>query len=39
MSRQRLMRVAADCGVRFEITWTKAQLQQAISEVMNDNGT
>ena len=38
MSRQRLMQVASDCGVRFEITWTKAQLKQAIVEVMNDNG-
>ena len=37
MSRQRLMQVAADCGVRFEIGWTKAQLKQAIIEVMNDN--
>ena len=38
MSRQRLMQVASDCGVRFEITWTKAQLKQAIIEVMDDNG-
>jgi len=37
MSRQRLMQVAADCGVRFEIGWTKAQSQQAIIEAMNDN--
>jgi len=37
MSRQRLMQVASDCGVCFEITWTKAQLKQAIIEVMNDN--
>ena len=38
MSRQRLQQVASDCGVRFEITWTKAQLKQAIIEVMNDKG-
>jgi hypothetical protein len=37
MSRQRLMRVASDCGVRFEINWTKAQLKQAIIEVLHDN--
>ena len=37
MSRQRLMRVAADCGVPFEISWSKAQLKQAIIEAMNDN--
>ena len=38
MSRRRLMQVASDCGVRAEITWTKAQLKQAIIEVMDDNG-
>jgi hypothetical protein len=38
MSRQRLMQVAADCGIRFEIGWTKAQLKHAIIEVLNDNG-
>ena len=38
MSRQRLMQVASGCGVGFETTWTKAQLKQAIIEVMNDNG-
>jgi hypothetical protein len=38
MSRQRLMQVASDCGVTFEVAWTKAQLKQAIIEVMNDNG-
>jgi hypothetical protein len=38
MSRQRLMQVASDCGARVEISWTKAQLKQAIIEVMNDNG-
>ena len=38
LTRQRLMQVAADCGVRFEISWTKAQLKQAIIEAMNDNG-
>ncbi len=37
MSRQRLMRVAADCGVRFGSAWTKAQLKQAIIEVLHDN--
>jgi hypothetical protein len=37
MSRQRLMQVAADCGVSFEITWTKAQLKQAIIEVLHGN--
>ena len=37
MSRQRLMRVAADCGVRFEIGWTKAQLKQAIIGVLHDS--
>jgi hypothetical protein len=37
MSRQRLMQVAADCGVRFETGWTKAQLKHAIIEVLNDN--
>ncbi len=37
MSRQRLMQVAAECGVRFEMAWTKAQLKQAIIEAMNDN--
>ena len=31
------MQVAADCGVRFEIGWTKAQFKQAIIEAMNDN--
>lgn len=38
MSRQRLMRVAADCGIRFDFGWTKAQLKHAIIEVLNDNG-
>jgi hypothetical protein len=38
MSRQRLMQVAADCGIRFDSGWTKAQLKQAIIEVLNDNG-
>ena len=37
MSRQRLMEVASDSGVRIEIGWTKAQLIQAILEAMNDN--
>jgi hypothetical protein len=37
MSRQRLMQVAADYGVRFEIGWTKAKLKQAIIEVLHDN--
>jgi hypothetical protein len=37
LSRQRLMQVAADCGVRFEISWTKAQLKQAIHEVLHGN--
>ncbi len=37
MSRQRLMQVAADSGVRFEISWTKAQLKQAIVEAMHDD--
>jgi hypothetical protein len=39
MSRQRLMKVAADCGVRFSIGWTKAQFKQAIIEALHDNGT
>ncbi len=38
LTRQRLMQVAAACGVRFEFSWTKAQLKQAIIEAMNDNG-
>lgn len=38
MSRQRLMQVAADCGIRFDFGWTKAQLKHAIIEVLNDNG-
>lgn len=38
MSRQRLMQVAADCGIRFGSGWTKAQLKHAIIEVLNDNG-
>jgi hypothetical protein len=38
MSRQRLMQVASDCGVRFDFGWTKAQLKHAIIEVLNDNG-
>jgi hypothetical protein len=38
MSRQRLMQVAADCGIRFNFGWTKAQLKHAIIEVLNDNG-
>ncbi len=37
MSRQRLKKVAADWGVRFENGWTKAQLKQAIVEVLHDN--
>jgi hypothetical protein len=37
MSRQRLMEVASDCGVRIETGWTKAQLIQAILEATNDN--
>ncbi len=37
MSRQRLMQVAANSGVRFEIGWTKAQIKQAIIEVLHDN--
>ncbi len=37
MTRQRLMQVAADCGVRFDIGWTKAQLKHAIIEVLNDS--
>ncbi len=37
LTRQRLMQVAADCGVRFEISWTKAELKQAIVEAMHDN--
>ncbi len=38
MSRQRLMQVAADCGIRFDFSWNKAQLKHAIIEVLNDNG-
>jgi hypothetical protein len=38
MSRQRLMQVAADCGIRFDFGWTKVQLKHAIIEVLNDNG-
>ncbi len=38
MSRRRLTQVASGCGVPFETSWTKAQLKQAIIEVMNDNG-
>lgn len=34
MSRQRLMQVAADCGIGFDFGWTKAQLKQAIVEVL-----
>ncbi len=37
MSRQQLKQMASDCGVRCEITWTKAQLKQAIIEVLHDN--
>lgn len=37
MSRQRLMQVAADIGLRFDIGWKKAQLKQAIIEVLHDN--
>lgn len=37
MSRQRLMQVASDCGVIFDIGWTKAQFKNAILEVLNDN--
>jgi hypothetical protein len=37
MSRRRLMQVAGDCGVRFDISWSKAQLKQAISEVLHGN--
>ncbi len=35
--RQRLMQIAADCGIRFDIGWTKAQLKQAIIGVLNDS--
>jgi hypothetical protein len=38
MPRQRLMQVAAGCGIRFDFGWTKAQLKHAIIEVLNDNG-
>ena len=38
LPRKRLMQVAADCGVRFEAGWTKAELKQAIIEVLNGNG-
>jgi hypothetical protein len=38
MSRRRLMQVAADCGIRFDFGWTKAQLKHSIIEVLNDNG-
>jgi hypothetical protein len=38
MSRQRLMQVAAAHGIRIDFRWTKAQLKQAIVEVLNDNG-
>jgi hypothetical protein len=38
MSRRRLIQVAADCGIRFDSGWTKAQLKHAIREVLNDNG-
>jgi hypothetical protein len=38
MSRQRLMQVAADCGIRFESGWSKGRLKHAIIEVLNDNG-
>jgi hypothetical protein len=38
MSKQRLVQVAADCGIRFGSGWTKAQLKHAIIEVLNDNG-
>ncbi len=38
MSRRRLIQVAADCGIRFDSGWTKAQLKHAIIEVLNDNG-
>jgi hypothetical protein len=31
------MQVAGDCGVRFDISWSKAQLKQAISEVLHGN--
>ncbi|MFZ1109473.1 MAG: hypothetical protein WAN43_14170 [Rhodomicrobium sp.] len=37
MSRQHLMKIAADCGIRFGIAWTKARLKQAIIEVLHDN--
>ncbi len=37
MSRQRLLKIAADCGAHFEIGWAKAQLIQAILEAMNDH--
>jgi hypothetical protein len=37
MSRQRLMQTAADCGVRFDSGWTKAQLKHAIIEALNDD--
>jgi hypothetical protein len=38
MPRRRLIQVAADCGIRFDSGWTKAQLKHAIIEVLNDNG-
>lgn len=37
MSRRPLMQVAADCGIRFDIGWTKAELKQAIIGGLNDN--
>ena len=37
MPRRRLMQIAAGCGIRFDLGWTKAQLKRAIIEVLNDN--
>jgi hypothetical protein len=39
MSRQRLMQLAADCGVNFDTGWTKPQLKHAILEKLDDNGS
>ncbi len=38
LPRRRLMQIAANCGIRFDFSWTKAQLKDAIIEVLNDNG-
>ncbi len=35
MSYRRLMRTAADRGVSFDASWSKAQLRQAIREVLH----